>query len=498
MYLKKKTTKTTVGVAALGNPHCEKLTPKNVGAVVFKPARETHGITLMTLIITIVIMLIIAGVTIGITMDGDGLADKAQEQVEKTNNRIAKEDEIVSGIIDDIKDELDVDVSGVVLDTNNVTLKIGDTKTITATVVPQNSPNKAVTWSSSDESIVTVNNGLITAIKTGTATITATTQEGNESASCTVTVEPYINYPNEPILVAGMTPIKFRLPEGTTAGITITTNSADEDWYNYEEKKWANAKTKDGSMWVWIPRYAYKINESTQTTEVVFLSGTTDNYLDEAGNTKIAQRAKTATDVIDTTSDFTVHPAFTNESGIGYRNGGWNKELTGIWVAKFEAGYPTGNNTAPVVASNVRYSQPTVHARAVERPDSDADGSISARNWLDGIYGTANTMPIKYPTFQPLTYSMNYINHSDAYLLAKDMTSENNIYGFTSSADTHLMKDSEWGAIAYFSKSKYGLQSTDIAINNVNMNSGGSATTKAEGNNYASVYGITGVTRRKL
>ena len=91
----------------------------------------------MTLIITIVIILILAGVTIGITTDGDGLVDKAKEQVEKTNNRIAKEDEIVSGIIDDIKDELKVDVSGVVLDTTNVTLKIGDTKTIIAAVVPR-------------------------------------------------------------------------------------------------------------------------------------------------------------------------------------------------------------------------------------------------------------------------------------------------------------------------------------------------------------------------
>ena len=305
------------------------------------------------------------------------------------------------------------------------------------------------------------------------------------------------NIPNRPKLVDGMTPIKFTLPEGDTAGTTITTTAGDEDWYNYEEKKWANAKTEDGSMWVWIPRYAYKINESTKTTEVVFLRGTSDTYYDEEGNQKTAQRAKTATDEIDTTSDFTVHPAFTNESGIGYRNGGWDKELTGIWVAKFEAGYPTGNNTAPVVASSVKYSQSTVYARAVEA-GTESDSSITARNWLDGIYGTANTMLIKYPTFQPLTYSMNYINHSDAYLLARDMTSENNIYGFTSSADTHLMKDSEWGAIAYLSKSQYGLQSTDIAINNVSMNSGGSATTKAEGNNYASVYGITGLTRRKF
>ncbi len=74
---------------------------------------------------------------IGITTDKDGLIDEAQKQVSKTNNRIAKEEEIVSGIIDEIKGELKVDVSGVVLNTTNVTLKIGDTKALTATVVPR-------------------------------------------------------------------------------------------------------------------------------------------------------------------------------------------------------------------------------------------------------------------------------------------------------------------------------------------------------------------------
>ncbi len=411
----KELTKTTVGVAAHGNPHFEGIAPTTVGTGVFKPVRKHRGITLVSLVITIVLMLILAGVAISIAVSPDGLFGKAREATEKWNNRVAKEEQIMADIMAEV---------------NNIN-------------------NKE-------------------------------------------------NIPNRPKLVDGMTPIKFTLPEGETAGTTITTTAGDEGWYNYEEKKWANAKTEDGSMWVWIPRYAYKINESTKTTEVVFLRGTSDTYYDEEGNQKTAQRAKTATDVIDTTSDFTVHPAFTNESGIGYRNGGWDKELTGIWVAKFEAGYPTGNNTAPVVASNVEYSQTKVTARAVEA-GTESNSSITARNWLDGIYGDKAEMPaIKYPTFQPLTYSMNYINHSDAYLLARDMTSENNIYGFTSSADTHLMKDSEWGAIAYLSKSQYGLQGADITINNVSMNSGGSATTKAEGNNYASVYGITGVTRRIL
>ncbi len=59
---------------------------------------------------------------------------------------------------------------------------------------------------------------------------------------------------NKPVLTSGMTLIKWdeELNE-------IETTEEDEDWYDYNEKRWANAKTKDRSYWVWIPRYAYKI-----------------------------------------------------------------------------------------------------------------------------------------------------------------------------------------------------------------------------------------------
>ena len=318
------------------------------------------------------------------------------------------------------------------------------------------------------------------------------------------------NEPNKPKLAQGMTPIKFVLPQYDAAqgidtqGSVVETTESDSNWYNYDTKYWANAKTEDGSMWVWIPRYAYRINEETQTTEVVFLRGTSDNYFDAEGNVQTAKRATTETDVIDTTEGFTVHPAFTNESSINYRNGGWNKELEGIWVAKFEAGYASGNNSAPVKASSITYTQTTNWARAIETGTTNA--SLPARNWLDGVYAVKNddgsyswknNIPtaIKYPTFQPVTYSMNYIKCEDVFNLAKAMAEEGNIYGFNSSnTDTHLMKDSEWGMVAYFSQSQYGLNGTNISINNINLNSGGSSTTKEEGNAYASVYAVTGCT----
>ena len=290
---------------------------------------------------------------------------------------------------------------------------------------------------------------------------------------------------NKPELMTGMRAIKFTDPTNSAEGTTVDTTSNDTEWYNYENKKWANAKTEDGSMWVWIPRYAYRIHKEngveTQKFDIVFLVGLTDNYYDENGKLQTAQRQTSENQTIVTNGDtYTVHPAFTNESSINYTNGGWNEELAGIWVAKFEAGYASGNNKATVKASSVNYSQDTSWVAKIEAGTS-SDSTQPARNWLDGKYGSTTTA-IKYPTFQGLTYSMNYINHNDAYRISKVLTESGNIYGLNSSStDSHLMKNSEWGAVSYLSQSKYGLDGTNIVINSVYLNN----TTK-------SVYAVTG------
>ena len=287
---------------------------------------------------------------------------------------------------------------------------------------------------------------------------------------------------NKPKLMTGMTAIKFNEPTGdekAKEGSTVKTTDTDTTWYDYDAKKWANAQTEDGSMWVWIPRYAYKVNADTKTFDVVFLIGTTDDYY-ENGVRKTVKRQTKADETVDTTTGYTVHPAFTNESSIGYANGGWNQELAGIWVAKFEAGYATSNgNSAPKKASSVNYSQTSVWAQSAET--GGKDGPLPARNWIDGVYGSTKTS-IKYPTFQGLAYSMNYINHNDAFNISRALTENGNIYGLSrSTTDSHLMKNSEWGAVAYLAQSKYGLNGTNIYINNANLR-----------NSQTSAYAITG------
>ena len=291
---------------------------------------------------------------------------------------------------------------------------------------------------------------------------------------------------NKPDLMSGMSAIKFTEPTDSTEGKDEkVSDSSKNDWYNYSDKKWANAKTTDGSMWVWIPRYAYKINKSNQTFDVVFLVGTTDNYYDKDGKLQTAKRQKSETDIPDATKDYVVHPAFTNESSIGYVNGGWKKELTGIWVSKFEAGYAGGNNTAEQKDSNVNYSQSTSWVWSGEAGTS-SDSSQPARNFYE-VYGSKTTA-IKYPTFQGLTYSMNYINHSDAFSISRALTDDNNIYKLSNKeTDSHLIKNSEWGAVSYLGQSQYGLNGTNIRINNLTLN-----------NSVKTIYAVTGYAAKTL
>lgn len=81
-----------------------------------------------------------------------------------------------------------VAVTGVELDKGTMALTVGGTGTLTATVAPEDAANKNVTWSSSDTAVATVDNGIVTAVAAGTATITVTTEDGNKTATCDVTV----------------------------------------------------------------------------------------------------------------------------------------------------------------------------------------------------------------------------------------------------------------------------------------------------------------------
>ena len=119
------------------------------------------------------------------------------------------------------KEEPEIAVTGVSLSQNSVTLEIGGTTNLTATVNPSNATNKAVSWSSSNQSVATVNNGTVTAVAEGTATITATA--GGKSASCPVTVNKKV------VAVTSVVLDKAEVELETGGTVTLTTSVKPDD-----------------------------------------------------------------------------------------------------------------------------------------------------------------------------------------------------------------------------------------------------------------------------
>ena len=189
---------------------------------------------------------------------------------------------------------------------------------------------------------------------------------------------------NKPALLEGMTAIKWE----NNDWVDVKDPDKDTTWYDYSKKtgeeaaKWANARTADGSYWVWIPRFAYKISQ--EKVDIIFLQNKTtlDKNSEEISN------------------DYIVHPAFSSN----VEQGGWNEEITGFWVSKFEA----------------------------------------AKN-ENGL------------VFLPNTYSYNNITIGEAYTLSKSLPYEN--------AFPHLIKNSEWGAVAYLATSPYGRDGVEVSAN---------------------------------
>ncbi|HHX33226.1 MAG TPA: hypothetical protein GX713_03270 [Mollicutes bacterium] len=244
---------------------------------------------------------------------------------------------------------------------------------------------------------------------------------------------------NHPVLFTGMTPIKW---DGT---LEINTTEDDPDWYDYNEKRWANAKSLDGSYWVWIPRYAYKIESCYHTSgedcynltgkeagdiDVKFLKGTTNLTED---NTTIESTGYEAHEK-DTSMHHFLHPAFQV-----------NGEELGFWVAKFEA------TAAEGVA--------TITGECLQPDDS-----------------ISKTIKIV-----PNVNSWRCISIYNAYLVSLDMSNHSGVYGWLESeVKSHLITNYEWGAVAYLSASLFGAYE-EIWNNTYNQYMTGCSSTGVDG-----------------
>ena len=113
-----------------------------------------------------------------------------------------------------------VSATGVTLSQTELSLVKGATATLTATVLPSDATNQKVTWSSTNTAVATVENGTVTAVSVGNATITVTTEDGNYTATCEVTVT---------VSATGVTLSQTELPlaKGATATLSATVVPAD-------------------------------------------------------------------------------------------------------------------------------------------------------------------------------------------------------------------------------------------------------------------------------
>ena len=187
-------------------------------------------------------------------------------------------DEVICSVNGTKKD--DVKVKGISVDKTALTLEKGSSYTLKTTITPENATNQSVTWTSDNKDVATVSGGKITAIAKGTATITATTADGNYTATCKVTVNEennaseqktleeievkleknkdfsFIGYVGHKLNKKGLV-VTVTYSDGTTKDITTGyTISPDEKF----------AKADDGKMKVL--KVSYTENGVTKTCEI--------------------------------------------------------------------------------------------------------------------------------------------------------------------------------------------------------------------------------------
>ncbi len=251
---------------------------------------------------------------------------------------------------------------------------------------------------------------------------------------------------NRPNLVEGLIPVYYEDGNWKKADL-------NKKWYDYNNQEWANAVTVKESgdktrsyyqdadpgtsismndintMWVWIPRYEYKYTNLGTS----YAGGNAAN----PGAIGINFISGTSSKVSDS-DNYKMHPAFT----FG------NKELTGIWYGKFE----TSSKESCVAATS------------------------SVGNGCD--------VETNIPQIKPSVTSWRGIRVSTAFAVSQKMINAySNEYGFSGEEiDTHMSKNSEWGAVTYLSQSKYGKYGNDgeeVYVNNCSSYTTGIAGTTA-------------------
>ncbi len=239
---------------------------------------------------------------------------------------------------------------------------------------------------------------------------------------------------------------------------------------NTNESEWANAEViVDGitSYFVWIPRYAYKITyytseDKTEISETPTAYGTIDvKFIEGTGKTAVDGTICKYASEKPTADDYIVHPAFTKNANYG---GGWDNELPGIWIGKYEASLANKND-----GSNIIPNDSIANILLSNNTDKTIVTKPGYRSWTYCTIGNMYTNSLEYDP----------------------------------NLKSHMLKNSEWGAVAYLSYSQYGRNGTEIEQdqNGQYLTGGGEGNTYITLTNLSStgnVYGIYGLSGSTL
>lgn len=358
--------------------------------------KSTKGITLISLVVTIIILLILVGVTIATLMGDNGLINRANDA------KIATE-------IASIKEEIQTDILSEQAG-NNGNISDDTLKGILEKYGVLSEEEKLI-----DKTLTTTKgNHEIKVADIFNGTTVKDVPKNPVLADKSGASTPNLNK------IAQKTYVTWNLNEtGTEYVINDTQTTQPDNWYDYENGKWANIKTTNNGLeayWVWIPRYEYKITRTSVSQIDVRFIGTDKK---EGATGYITQSDGT----VKSSDGYTIHPAFTNTG-----NGGFG-ELDGIWVAKFEA----SSNT--------------------EAPDTNYGG---------GEPTTENLLKVQV---KPGVQSWRKISANNIFKVCRKMTDSGEVLE-GSTVDSHMMKNTEWGAVAILSQSKYGIFNSQSNIEN--------------------------------
>ena len=134
-----------------------------------------------------------------------------------------------------------VNTESITLDKTTLSLAVGESATLTATVKPDDATDKAVTWSSSDESVVKVDNGKVTAVKSGKATVTA--KCGGKTAECVVTVTVPVSS-----ITLDKTTLSLAIGESATLIATVKPDDATDKTVVWSSSDESIAKVDNGKV----------------------------------------------------------------------------------------------------------------------------------------------------------------------------------------------------------------------------------------------------------